>query len=137
MISFRKAHRALYCIAAAAACARGAVAQSRSPSMRTVLPVVAARLPLPPEAQTTDSTRFSFIFYGGMRGREDGVEVAFEHMLVAQAMVDTIAARRTTPDPIRFILSNGDAVVDGRDPRQWNVSWAPIVDRLVNEGGLP
>ena len=105
--------------------------------MRTVLPVAAARLPLPPEAQTADSTRFSFIFYGGMRGREDGVEVAFEHMLVAQAMVDTITIRRKTADPIRFILSNGDAVVDGREARQWNVSWAPIVDRLTAEGGLP
>jgi hypothetical protein len=105
--------------------------------MRTVLPVAAARLPLPPEAQSADSTHFSFIFYGGMRGREDGVEVAFEHMLVANAMLDSIKSRQTTPDAIRFILSNGDAVVDGREARQWNVSWAPIVERLTTEGGLP
>ena len=99
--------------------------------------MTAPRVPLPPEDRTADSTRFSFIFYGGMRGRADGEEIAFEHALVAQAMIDTIAARRTSPDPIRFILSNGDAVLDGRDPRQWNVSWLPIVDRLTSEGGLP
>jgi hypothetical protein len=105
--------------------------------MRTVVPVAAPRYPLPPEDRSADSTRFSFIFYGGMRGSEDGVEIQFEHMLVIQSMIDTIQARRSTPDPIRFILSNGDAVLDGREAKQWNVSWAPLIDRLTTEAGLP
>jgi len=124
-------------VVALAACATATAAQTRPANLRTVIAVAPAKRPLPPEETTADSTRFSFIFYGGMRGREDGVEIAFEHALVVQFMLDTIESRRTGPDPIRFILSNGDAVYDGREARQWNVSWAPIVDRLTTEGGLP
>ena len=72
-----------------------------------------------------------------MRGREDGVDVEFEHSLVAQEMLDTIQHRAHSSDPIRFILSNGDAVLDGRVTRQWTVSWIPIVERLTKESGLP
>ena len=92
---------------------------------------------LPPESSTADSTHFSFVFYGGMRGREDGIDVAFEHLLVAQAMLDTIKSREGTPNAIRFILSNGDAVLDGREARQWIASWIPIANRLTRESGLP
>jgi calcineurin-like phosphoesterase family protein len=121
----------------AVACTVPAQTVARSPNLRSVLPIDPPKRPLPPEALSADSTRFSFVFYGGMRGREDGMEVAFEHMLVAQAIIDTVASRRDSPDPIRFILSNGDAVVDGRYARQWNVSWAPIIEHLTAETGLP
>ena len=123
-------------IAAAALFARPVPGQLPS-SLRTVQPVSAPRFPLPPEPATADSTHFSFIFYGGMRGRADGEEIAFEHSLVVQTMIDTINARKGGSEPIRFILSNGDAVLDGRDPKQWNISWLPLVDRLTTEGGLP
>jgi 3',5'-cyclic AMP phosphodiesterase CpdA len=65
------------------------------------------------------------------------MEVQFEHSLVMRAMLDSIMARRNTRDPVRFILSNGDAVVDGRDARQWNVSYIPVIDDLTAAAGLP
>src|SRR5688572_18523317 len=57
--------------------------------------------PLPPEAASADSTRFSFIVYGDTRGRRDGVEVQYEHSLIVDDMLRTIRRLRTTPHPVR------------------------------------
>src|SRR5688500_13012854 len=95
------------------------------------------RNPLPPEAQSAGVTRFSFIVYGDTRGRRDGVEVQYEHSLIVDAMLTTIKRREDTPHPVRFILQSGDAVVDGRDPAQWNRSFVGIINRLTAEGGVP
>jgi 3',5'-cyclic AMP phosphodiesterase CpdA len=35
------------------------------------------------------------------------------------------------------VVRSGDAVVDGRDPRQWNVSFVGLINRLTQEAGLP
>src|SRR5919108_5233073 len=45
--------------------------------------------PLPPEAASADSNRFSFIVYGDTRGRRDGVEVQYEHSLIVDDMLRT------------------------------------------------
>jgi hypothetical protein len=38
---------------------------------------------------------------------------------------------------VRFLLQTGDAVVDGRDPRQWNQSFVSLINRLTTDGGVP
>jgi 3',5'-cyclic AMP phosphodiesterase CpdA len=38
---------------------------------------------------------------------------------------------------VRFILQSGDAVVNGRDPKQWNASFVDLINRLTTEGGVP
>jgi 3',5'-cyclic AMP phosphodiesterase CpdA len=39
--------------------------------------------------------------------------------------------------PVRFVLQTGDAVVDGRDPKQWNKSFIDLINRLTTDGGVP
>lgn len=93
--------------------------------------------PLPSEATSANVTRFSFIAYGDTRGRRDGVDLQYEHSLIVESMVATIARMRNGPDPVRFVLQSGDAVVNGRDAAQWNVSFVGLVNRLTTEGGVP
>ncbi len=103
----------------------------------TVRAILRPRVPLPAEAATAGVTRFSFIVYGDTRGRRDGTELQYEHSLIVDAMLRVIAQRASGPSPIRFILQSGDAVVNGRDPRQWNVSFTGLINRLTVEGGVP
>lgn len=102
-----------------------------------VVAIDPARRPLPPEAQSAGTTRFSFIAYGDTRGRRDGVAEQYEHGLVVESMLRTIAQRDTTASPIRFVLQSGDAVVNGRDPSQWNVSFVGLINRITTKGGVP
>lgn len=102
-------------------------------AVRAILP---PRNPLPDETAATGVTRFSFIVYGDTRGRHDGQEVQYEHSLVVDSMLDTIKKLGTTPYPVRFVLQTGDAVVNGRDPRQWNASFVSVINRLTQEGGV-
>ena len=101
------------------------------------MPLVPPRTPLPPEAATAGVTRFSFIAYGDTRGRHDGVEVQAEHQLVIESMLATIKKRAAAGDSIRFVLESGDAVQNGSIAAQINVSYAPLVDRLMREGDVP
>ncbi len=103
----------------------------------TVVAIAPPRTALPPEAMSAGVTRFSFIVYGDTRGRHDGTDLQYEHGLVVEAMLRTIAALASGPDPVRFILQSGDAVVDGRDARQWNASFVALINRLTSEGGVP
>ena len=102
-----------------------------------VVAIEAPLIPLPPEGESADVTRFSFIVYGDTRGRRDGVDIQYEHSLVVESMLRTIASLRAGPDPVRFVLQSGDAVVNGRDPTQWNVSFVGLINRLTQEGGIP
>lgn len=99
--------------------------------------IVAPRVPLPSEAASAGVTRFSFIVYGDTRGRRDGTAIQYEHSLIVESMLRTIATQANGPEPVRFVLQSGDAVVDGRVGRQWNVSYVPLIDRLTTEGGVP
>jgi 3',5'-cyclic AMP phosphodiesterase CpdA len=116
-------------------------AQAQGPPPRTAADTVVAilppRVPIPREAASAGVTRFSFIVYGDTRGRRDGVELQDEHGLVVAAMLRTIAAQANGQDPVRFVLQSGDAVVNGRDPRQWNASFVGLVNRITQEGGIP
>ena len=93
--------------------------------------------PHPPEEESAGISKFSFIIYGDTRGRRDGKEIQYEHSLVMDSMLSTIAARAKTEFPVRFVLQSGDAVVDGRDPKQWNASFLSIINRLTTVGGVP
>lgn len=103
----------------------------------TVRAIVPPKQPIPAESASAGVTRFSFIAYGDTRGRRDGTEVQYEHSLIVDAMLRVIAQRATSASPIKFILQSGDAVVNGRDPRQWNKSFTGLINRLTSEGGLP
>jgi hypothetical protein len=103
----------------------------------TVIGIKPPRNPLPAEAASASVTRFSYIVYGDTRGRRDGVNEQYEHSLVVDEMVRVIAARANGPEPVRFVLQSGDAVVNGRDARQWNVSFVGLINRLTADAGVP
>ncbi len=105
--------------------------------LQPVQAITRPRNPLPPEAASANIQHFSFIAYGDTRGRRDGEQVQYEHSLVMDGMLAAIKRLEGTEYPIRFVLQSGDAVVDGRDPRQLNVSFVPLINRLTTEGGLP
>lgn len=103
----------------------------------TVLSIAKPRNPMPVEAASKQVTRFSFIAYGDTRGRRDGVSEQYEHSMVVESMLRTIKSMESGPEPIRFVLQSGDAVVNGRDPKQWNVSFISLINRLTTIGGVP
>ena len=103
----------------------------------TVVYIMPPRTPLPPEAASAGVSRFSFIVYGDTRGRRDGVDPQYEHSLVVDAMMRSILALEKGPDPVRFVVQSGDAVVNGRDAKQWNVSFVGLINRITTEAGLP
>src|SRR5262245_41220829 len=76
--------------------------------------------PLPPEAESGGINRFSFIVYGDTRSRHDGIYIQPDHLMVVEGMLNAIKRVASTPYPIRFVLSTGDGVVDGRQAIQWN-----------------
>lgn len=124
----------VFAVVLAGAAARGAAAQS---PLEAVVAIKRPLNPLPAEAASAKETRFSFIVYGDTRGRRDGVDPQYEHSLVVESMLGTIKSLSSGQDPVRFVLQSGDAVVDGRDPKQWNVSFVRLINRLTTEGGVP
>lgn len=92
---------------------------------------------LPPEGQSAAVTRYSFMVYGDTRGRRDGVAIQYEHSLIVDSMIAQIKRLQSTEYPVRFVLQSGDAVVNGQDAKQWNVSFVPLITRLTAEGGVP
>ena len=107
------------------------------PMQEQVKPIAPPATVLPSEADSRDVTKFSFIAYGDTRGRRDGKEIQYEHSLVIDAMLAEIKKRQGTEYPIKFVLQSGDAVQNGRDVKQWNVSFVPLIDRLTIEGNVP
>ena len=103
----------------------------------TVQGIAAPAKPLPPETESAGISKFSFIVYGDTRGRRDGKEVQYEHSLVIDSMLAAIRRLKTTEFPVRFILQSGDAVVNGADPKQWNVSFVGLINRITQDGGVP
>jgi 3',5'-cyclic AMP phosphodiesterase CpdA len=93
--------------------------------------------PLPVEADSVHVNQFSFIVYGDTRGRRDGKEVQYEHSLIVDSMLANIKKLSVTPYPVRFVLQTGDAVVNGRDPKQWNKSFVTLINRITTEGRVP
>jgi 3',5'-cyclic AMP phosphodiesterase CpdA len=93
--------------------------------------------PLPPETASAAIEKFAFIVYGDTRGRRDGKEIQYEHSLIVESMLNTIKKMDTTSYPVRFVLQTGDAVVNGREAKQWNASFVDLINRLTTEGGVP
>ncbi|HEY9225146.1 MAG TPA: metallophosphoesterase [Gemmatimonadaceae bacterium] len=113
------------------------VAPASSAQAASVTAIAKPKNPLPPEAASAGVTRFSFIAYGDTRGRRDGVNEQYEHSLIVDAMVRRINAAASGPSPIKFVLQSGDAVVNGGNAAQWNVSFVGLINRLTTDGGVP
>jgi hypothetical protein len=117
---------------------RHAVPSAQEPSASgTVRPIDPARAVLPPEQASARVTRFSFIAYGDTRGRADGQEPQPDHGRLVSAMLEAIRARASGAFPVRFIVQSGDAVTAGSVASQWNVSFTPLIERLLAAGGVP
>jgi hypothetical protein len=112
-------------------------AADSAPVYETVQAIKPARQPLPPEEDSAAVTRFSFLVYGDTRGRRDGTAEQYEHSRVIDSMLERVQALEKTAFPVRFVLQTGDAVVKGTDPRQWNVSFVSLINRLTTEAGIP
>ena len=110
-----------------------APAQSDEP----VRAISAPTKPLPAESASAKVTKFSFIVYGDTRGRRDGRELQYEHSMVVTSALAKIKTLETTDYPVRFVLQSGDAVLNGRDAKQLNVSFVDLINRLTTEGGVP
>lgn len=122
--------------------ARSAQQTSQQPSAQTTLPeqvraIASPRNPLPAEAASADANRFSFIVYGDTRGRRDGAQEQYEHSLIVDSALAAMKRLESGPFPVRFVLQTGDAVVNGRDARQWNKSFVDLINRITTEGGVP
>jgi len=132
---------ALLCVTTVAILRSQQAAAPATPAQQTApVPVQAItppKQPLPPEAASAGVTKFSFLAYGDTRGRRDGVELQYEHSLVVESMLGTIKRLSTTAYPVKFVVQSGDAVVSGRDPKQWNTSFVGLINRLTTEGGVP
>ena len=116
---------------------RPAAAVSAPATVPNVKAIIPPLRPLPTEEASAGVTRFSFIVYGDTRGRRDGKEVQYEHSLTVDSALQTIKALEQTAFPVRFVLQTGDAVVNGRDPQQWNGSFIALINRITTEGGIP
>lgn len=114
-----------------------ALAAQTAGARDSVIPIRPPKTPLPSEAASAGVTKFSFIAYGDTRGRHDGTELQAEHTLVVEGMLAAIKKAAGGPDPIRFVLQSGDAVVNGSIAKALTVSYVPIVERLTQDGGVP
>lgn len=114
-----------------------AAASATESGYETVQAIMPPLHPLPLEEDSAGVTRFSFLVYGDTRGRRDGEAEQYEHSVVIDSMLERIEELSDTPFPVRFVLQTGDAVVRGTDPRQWNVSFVHLINRLTIEAGIP
>jgi calcineurin-like phosphoesterase family protein len=111
-----------------------------------VTPIDPPAHPLPEEAETARVRRFSFFAYGDtrspgpQRGSEepplDGRVVQGPHSAVVDAMIATAQQLASSRFPARFVVSSGDAVLYGPNGKMWNVSYVPVIDRLIRQTGL-
>jgi hypothetical protein len=137
MIDLPTIKRYLAAATAAIALAPAVTRAQASAPVDSIVALLPPKTPLPTEAATARTTKFSFIAYGDTRGRHDGTELQSEHTLVIESMLATIKKAATTTDPIRFVLQSGDAVANGSIAAQWSVSYMPLINRLTQEGGVP
>jgi hypothetical protein len=109
----------------------------RGQTLEPVSPIPAPATPFPSESQSAGITRFSFLAYGDTRSRHDGIYVQPDHLMVVEGMLNAIQRLKDGPDPVKFVLSSGDGVVDGRQTQQWNRSFVDVVARLTKDGNVP
>jgi hypothetical protein len=111
-----------------------------------VRPIEPPARALPPEARTAREKKFSFFAYGDTRSQgpsrsgepaPDGMVLQGPHGAVVDAMIAAAQRLASTPFPVRFVLSSGDAVLYGPNGTMWNVSYVPLIERLTRQAGLP
>lgn len=98
-----------------------------------VTPISAPSTPIS-ESNSRSVTKFSFVVYGDTRGHFDDTAIQYDHSLIINSILKRIQELSGTEYPIRFVLSSGDAVTDGRKAGQWNTSFTPLVNKLIEEG---
>jgi hypothetical protein len=106
-------------------------------STATTRPIDPGSVRLPPEADSGNQTKFSFIAYGDTRGPADGVRLQPAHSDVVNRILAAVPDQEQAGFPVRFIVQSGDAVVAGQYGNQWNVSFNPLIERLIHDGQLP
>src|SRR5437667_9945689 len=102
-----------------------------------VKPISPPRNPIPPEEASAGVSKFSFIVYGDTRGRRNGTDIQYEHSLIVDSAIATIKRLDKTAYPVKFVLQTGDAVLNGQDANQWNISYIPLINRITTDGGVP
>jgi hypothetical protein len=142
----RKALFTLALCAAAGVVSRPSAQQGTADAVE-VRPIEPPAHPLPAEAETARINRFSFFAYGDtrsagpQRGSDelplDGRVVQGPHSAVVDAMIATAQRLASSRSPARFVVSSGDAVLYGPNGTMWNVSYVPVIDRLIRQTGLP
>jgi len=119
-----------------------AVAASR-PAAQQAAAGVAARpiepppVPLASELASAGESKFSFIAYGDTRGPADGQILQPQHSAVVDRLLVSISEEKAAGFPVRFVVQSGDAVNNGRDTAQWDVSFTPVIERITRGAGLP
>jgi hypothetical protein len=113
------------------------VQSSAAQEPERVAAITPPKAALPDEAASRGITKFSFIAYGDTRGRRDGTAIQYEHSLIVDSILAQVKKLQSTEYPVKFVLQSGDAVQNGRETKQWNVSFEPLINRLTTEGGVP
>lgn len=70
-----------------------------------VRPIEAPATPLPSEAASAGTSKFSFIVYGDTRGRQDGKALQYEHSMVINGILTQVERLKNGDFPVRFVLS--------------------------------
>ncbi len=133
-----KSHITAVALATAIA-SRAAAQQPQTQPADTALRVTAINAPAVPlsnEKASAKINRFSFVAYGDTRNSHDGTVPQEVHGLVVDAILAKSAELASGPDPLRFVVSSGDAVVNGQRVDMLNVSFVPLINRLT-AAGLP
>jgi hypothetical protein len=107
------------------------------PPNRAARPIDPGGVKLPSESESANETKFSFIAYGDTRGAADGLRIQAAHRDVVERILTAIPDEAQAGFPVRFVIQSGDAVVAGRYADQWDVSFTPLIERLIHDGQVP
>jgi hypothetical protein len=110
---------------------------AQAPPSATARAIDPGGVHLPLEADSGNQTKYSFIAYGDTRGAADGVSIQAAHRDVVNRILAAIPEEERAGFPVRFVVQSGDAVVAGQYGNQWNVSFNPLIERLMHDGQLP
>ena len=129
-------HRIIIGAALTGAVASGVSAQQpvRPDSVPQVIAIDAPRDRFPDEKSTAKIKKFSFVAYGDTRNSLDGMRVQEVHGLVVESVLAKKASLEKGSDPVRFVVSTGDAVPQGQRADMLNVGFIPLINKLSAAG---
>src|SRR5437016_11325441 len=110
---------------------------AQAPAKIVVRPIDPAGVQLASEFESANERKFSFIAYGDTRGPADGIRLQAAHREVIDRILQVIPEEKAAGFPVRFVVQSGDAVVSGQYGDQWNVSFTPLVEHLIQDGHVP